>query len=400
MSDQWLDAARPVIEKAWYGSAPNASFFQKMEAISRVYQSFCRHKAMDYKAEEEDARKQLSSTSVALQANPNDPLVQDSHGKVRFHLQEIETRKVAGRRIRARIRWKLRGDLVSSEFFKALREKPASSAITCLRNSQGEEVKDQDGLKQICSDFYSKLYTAEPESSDNLEAMDEFLSLLPDSVPQEAKISLSKPITEPELKLALDDMAPHKSPGPDGFITEFYLKYWAMIGHEFTTMIHQSIARGALPLGMNRGSIILLHKGGPREELSNWRPISLLNVAYKILAKALQMRLQPILVEVISTDQSAFIPTRYILDNILLLQETISWAKESKQDAILLKLDFKKAYDTVHLPFLFRTLETMGVPQGFVNLVKLLFVNAEALVCLNGSVVYSDVTWGFPVWMS
>jgi len=98
------------------------------------------------------------------------------------------------------------------------------------------------------------------------------------------------------------------------------------------------------------------------------------------------------LAEVISTDQSAFIPTRYILDNILLLQETISWAKESKQDAILLKLDFKKAYDTVHLPFLFGILETMGIPHSFIHIIKLLFKNAEASVCLNGSDTHS-----FPV---
>lgn len=51
---------------------------------------------------------------------------------------------------------------------------------------------------------------------------------------------------------------------------------------------------------------------------------------------------------------------------------------------ILLKLDFKKAYDTVHLPFLFRILETMGIPPSFMHLIKILFHGAEAAVCISG----------------
>jgi hypothetical protein len=68
---------------------------------------------------------------------------------------------------------------------------------------------------------------------------------------------------------------------------------------------------------MNNGLITLLHKGGNRKNLGNWRPITLLNIAYKILAKALQHKLQLLLPKVISEDQSAFLPLRYILDNIL-----------------------------------------------------------------------------------
>jgi len=77
---------------------------------------------------------------------------------------------------------------------------------------------------------------------------------------------------------------------------------------------------------MNRGTIDLLYKGGERDILGNWHPISLLNVGYKILVKALQHRL----VDLISLDQTTFILTRYILNNVLLLHETIAWAWQSK----------------------------------------------------------------------
>lgn len=83
-------------------------------------------------------------------------------------------------------------------------------------------------------------------------------------------------------------------------------------------MLIDAIQAASLLLGLTNGLISLIHKGGECEKLSNWRPITLLNVAYKIYTKALQLRLQPILMEVISFDQSAFLPMQFILDNILL----------------------------------------------------------------------------------
>jgi hypothetical protein len=74
---------------------------------------------------------------------------------------------------------------------------------------------------------------------------------------------------------------------------------------------------------MTRGMIALLHKGGLWTALTNSRLITLLNISYKIYAKALQLRLQPILIEVISCEQLTFLPLRFILDNILLTQETM-----------------------------------------------------------------------------
>ena len=73
----------------------------------------------------------------------------------------------------------------------------------------------------------------------------------------------------------------------------------------------------------------------------------LLNTTYKIFAKALQWRLQPLLVEVIDSDQIALQPLRFILNNILLTHKSIQWAKESQQESIFLKLDFSKGYDRV-----------------------------------------------------
>lgn len=97
---------------------------------------------------------------------------------------------------------------------------------------------------------------------------------------------------------------------------------------------------------------------------------------------------QPVLMEVISPDQSTFLPLRYILDNLLLTHETISetidYAKSTGQPLMFLKLDFSKAYDKVDLKFLFIAMEKLGLPLSFIHMTKLLFEGASASVCVNG----------------
>ena len=89
--------------------------------------------------------------------------------------------------------------------------------------------------------------------------------------------------------------------------------------------------------------------------------------------------------EIISLDQSSFFPMRFILDNILLTQETMEWAEFSRQFLIFLKLDFSKAYDMVDHGFLFGAMRGFGLLEEFINMTKMLFLEALANVKMNGS---------------
>lgn len=134
---------------------------------------------------------------------------------------------------------------------------------------------------------------------------------------QEAKKILDRSLLANELFKVAKAMALYRSPGQDGFLVAFYTKFWNLIGSEFIAMVQLSLQVSHHLCGMNRGFIALLFKASEREDLSNWHPITLLNVSYKIVTKALQRKLQPFLSKVISPDQTAFLPTHYILDNIL-----------------------------------------------------------------------------------
>ena len=89
--------------------------------------------------------------------------------------------------------------------------------------------------------------------------------------------------------------------------------------------------------------------------------------------------------DVISPEQTAFLSLRYILDNIVLTQKTLHWAKVSRQPSVFLQFDFAKAYDKVSWRFLFLAMSKMGINERFVAWVKLLFGNASAAINLNGN---------------
>jgi hypothetical protein len=104
----------------------------------------------------------------------------------------------------------------------------------------------------------------------------------------------------------------------------------------------------------------LIPKAGSIALLKNLRPIVVLPAMYKIIAKTLVNRLQPLLPNCILPTQIAFVKNRCILDNVLLATEAIEWAKESKQDTVLLLLDFERTYDRVNWNFLEAAMMKLG----------------------------------------
>lgn len=110
-----------------------------------------------------------------------------------------------------------------------------------------------------------------------------------------------------------------------------------------------------MPRRMNETHVRLISKGNGPRKVADYRPIALCNVFYKIIAKILTKRLQPVLPLIISESQSAFIPGRAIFDNILIMHETLHYlcnSKEYKRDSMAVKTDMNKAYDRIEWDFL------------------------------------------------
>ena len=100
----------------------------------------------------------------------------------------------------------------------------------------------------------------------------------------------------------------------------FFLAFWDLLGDDLCVCMQQIVDTGFMPQAFSEGLIYLIPKGeGVSDDIRQWRPITILNTVYKIFAKVLSLRLQPLLGELIHDSQTGFVKERSILDNIHLL---------------------------------------------------------------------------------
>jgi len=163
-------------------------------------------------------------------------------------------------------------------------------------------------------------------------------------------MALERPLELWELTHAVKGMNGGKTPGRDGLPVEFYRALWANIQQPYMDAISASLHSGQLGQSLTQGVITLIPKPGKDpSRLNNWRPITLLNCDYKILAKALAHRLKRVLPRIISKDQRGFMSGQYIGENIRVALDIIdSMRQDPTASGLLLSLDFEKAF-TVRL---------------------------------------------------
>lgn len=210
------------------------------------------------------------------------------------------------------------------------------------------------------------------------------LEVVSDRLTQAEKEQLNGPFTMSELREAVDAMKDHKCPGPDGTFVKFFQPLWATVGPLLTRVLNEGIIAGECTERFSLGLIVLLPKKGDKCFFSNKRPITLLNVAYKIGAKALQRRLTPILQRTISPQQSAFLPGRNIHRSLVMLGEMLHQANLSGEEHLLLKLDVVKAFDRLEWPFLMALLEKSGFSGTLTGFLRASFAHPSSAILLNG----------------
>ncbi len=159
-----------------------------------------------------------------------------------------------------------------------------------------------------------------------------------------------------EVEIAIKKLHSGKTPGSDGLTSEFYKHFCQDTSAILCDVFNAILDHGELSPTQKLAIIILLFKKGHKDQLENYHPISLINTDYKILAYILVGRLSPHLESLISQNQTAYMPGRFIGNNIQSVQDLISNWERNNPDGLILFLDFRKAFDTVSHKFLFRLL--------------------------------------------
>jgi hypothetical protein len=197
---------------------------------------------------------------------------------------------------------------------------------------------------------------------------------------------LDRSFKEEEVERALFQMSPHKSPGPDGFTAGFFQKHWALVKDSVTAAVLGFLEGGQMNGVINQTVLVLIPKVAHPQELTQFRPISLCNVIYKICSKTMANRMRLILDDIISEEQSAFVLGRLITDNVLIAYECIHylWKKKGKTGACAVKLDMAKAYDRVDWNYLRAIMEALGFSDRWCALVMRCVTSVSFPVRVNG----------------
>ncbi|GJT19431.1 RNA-directed DNA polymerase, eukaryota, reverse transcriptase zinc-binding domain protein [Tanacetum coccineum] len=159
-------------------------------------------------------------------------------------------------------------------------------------------------------------------------------------------------VLDDEIKKVVWECGLNKSPGPDGFSFDFFRKYWKLIDVDVVAAVQEFFVTSKFPRGCNSSFIALILKVQDAKVVKDFRPISLIGIMYKIIAKVLANRLSIVIPNLISEAQSAFVFNRQILDGPFILNEFLSWCKYKNTKALIFKVDFEKAFNSVRWDYL------------------------------------------------
>ncbi|KAK9995716.1 hypothetical protein SO802_020402 [Lithocarpus litseifolius] len=184
-----------------------------------------------------------------------------------LHHEEIYWRQ------RSRSLWLKAGDKNTNFFHQRASQRRKKNNIMGLYDEEGVWHIDEDKIACIAEEYYKQLFT----SSTSLN-MDDVIVFVDRMVTEGMAHSLTRPYTEEEVKAALFQMHPSKSPGPDGMSPFFFQKFWHIVGHDVTVVVLSVLHSGRYLRKMNYTHIVLIPKKKDPEYITDFRPISLGNV--------------------------------------------------------------------------------------------------------------------------
>lgn len=269
----------------------------------------------------------------------------------------------------------------SAYFFKHTKSKAVKRCISSLLDGGGEEVRDTKGMLGIATAHFSEFFC---EGEVDREGGTNMLSNIDHVVPTDMKELLEREVGMDEVYRALTSMKDGKVPGIDGLTKEFYFVFWDILGTVLLELFRFICEKGQMGKSMCEGVISLLHKKGDKRVLSNYRPLTMLCVDYKIFSKVLTTRLGSALPHIIGADQTCSVAGRQISFNTQLHRDVQAYARERNLSFILLSLDQEKAFDRVNHVFMFRILEKFGYGKRFLSWLNILYNNAGSRVNVNG----------------
>ncbi|XP_062075327.1 uncharacterized protein LOC133779372 [Humulus lupulus] len=193
--------------------------------------------------------------------------------------------------------------------------------------------------------------------------------------------------TNDAVKKAILGIPSVKAPGPDGYPSCFFQDNWELVGNDVCSAVLDFLHTGNLLKELNTTSLILISKIKCPTDIGDFRPIACCNVVYKVATKLICSQLRSILPYLIAENHGGFIKGRYIGHNIMVCQDLVRhYGRKSSKPSCMIKLDLRKAYDTVEWDFLEEMLRAFRFSEKFIQHIMICLRNPRYSIMLNGAI--------------
>ena len=287
-------------------------------------------------------------------------------------LEEALSYAAKGAMLRSKVNWFVQGEHNYKYFLTLEQSRSKNKQMSATKRHDGVVTKNRKEILEQQVQFYEKLY-----QSDQAVKFEQ-------KIPPVTKLNnaqmleLGKDITVSEIGVAIARMPRYRTPGADGLPADFYKVFFVKIKQLLSDVYKDALRQKKLHISARRGVITLLPKKD-RDILliKNWRPITLLNCDYKIISKVISHRIQTVLESIIDPDQAGFIKNRNISQNIRRALDILDYTFRKNIAAVLISVDFEKAFDRVEYFSLFKAFEYFSFGRQILNWIQVLFTEMQ-----------------------
>jgi hypothetical protein len=275
------------------------------------------------------------------------------------------------------VRWTKLGDESTKFFHAAATKRYRFNTITSLDTKDGRMATDHiEKAAMIWEEFRKRLScTIESQIQFNLDGL----------IQQHTLHHIDAPFTDEDVDKVVSKMPLDKAPDLDGFNGLFLRKCWHIIKQDIYILCRDFFMGNVSLQAINNSFITLVPKVNTSTNLNEFRPISLINCVVKIITKMLGERLQSVIIPMVHQNQYSFIKSRTIQHYLAWAFEFNHQCQQSKQEIVLIKLDFTKAFDTIQHNSIIAIMKQLGFSNQWLKWISNILPSASISVLLNGA---------------
>ncbi|XP_057782626.1 uncharacterized protein LOC131000636 [Salvia miltiorrhiza] len=381
LHEGFLDQVRASWSQPLDCLCPMVRVMKKLKRLRPTLKTWNKDTFGNYNVTLADLQQDLSSLQENIDERGYTDELFDQEVNLQARIGSVLLRKSEHLRQQSRVSWLSDGDRNTRFFHSMVKWRRSNQNIKKL-NIDGVISEDPGVMAAHVIHFYEDLFS-EPISPPVDRSW--ISGYIPASVsPAQSDMLVATPSAE-DIRLTVFSMDMNSAPGPDGFNGAFFKHSWEVVGEDLIAAVRRFFTHSYLPQGLNSNLLCLLPKKTDAVLVSDFRPIVLGNFLFKVITKILASRLNEIAAVIVSANQFGFISGRSIQECILLASEGVNCMERSIQGRnMALKVDIRKAFDTLNWDFVEVVLDCFGFLQTFRHWIRVIFQSARISVLFNG----------------